>query len=304
MLIGFNAFGEVDNLIFDNRLCHMSYNKLEISKGMIDQIYVDEDISIPYSTEKPLEWRYLTVLNARLKNSLEGGSVEANDNQIERIRFQKRKWDELEWQDVAEIDYKSSDKILYEAIDKYIANDFIYQYSILPITSTIMGNRVVSDEIKAEFEGVFISDKDSNYQMLYNVDLSDIENITSSAIFETKGSKYPIVVYSNLDYDSFEVSATFLSAETYKSNEKTIDIRMERLGKDRLLRFMKNGRPKIYRDHNGNLKLVSVVGSPKESPHNTIGGISRLSFALVEIGDMNSDTLRNNNLLEGLTEVF
>ena len=52
MIIGFNAFGEEGSLVFDDRLCHTNYNKLEITKGVIDHIYVDEDITIPYSIQK------------------------------------------------------------------------------------------------------------------------------------------------------------------------------------------------------------------------------------------------------------
>ncbi len=304
MIIGFNAFGEEDNLAFDNKLCHTDYNKLEITDGMIDHVYMDKDITISYSIEKPTNWRYQSVLLARFQNNLEGGSVEADNIQIEKIRFQKRQWDELEWQDVAEIDYVPNEKLLYEAIDKYIANDFVYQYSIIPMTSTILGNRIVSDEVTAKFEGVFISDKDSNYKLLYDIELSDIENNISNSIFEPRNAKYPIVVQSNLDYETFDITSTFISAETVDSNGNSIDIRMERLGKDRLLKFMKNGKPKIYRDHHGRLKLVSVIGKPKESPYNEIGGIAKLSFALVEIGDMDSETLKANNLLEGLSEVF
>lgn len=304
MIIGFNAFGEENNLVFDDRLCHTNYNKLEISGGMIDQIYIDENITIPYSTDKNKSWQFNTVILAKFQNNLEGGSVEADNIQIEKIRFQKRKWDALEWQDVAEIEYNPNDKLLYEAIDKYIANDFIYQYSIIPMTSTILGNRIISDEITAKFEGVFISDKDSNYELLYDVDLSDIESNIANAIFEPLNAKYPIVVHSNLDYETFDITSTFLSTETANTSGSEINIRMERLGKDRLLQFMKNGKPKVYRDHHGRLKLVSVVGKPREIPHNNVGGIAKLSFSLVEIGNMDSETLKANNMFVGLSGVF
>lgn len=300
MIIGFNAFMDDDSVAFDNMLCHTNYNKLEITDGMIDQIYIDEDITIPYSIIKPEEWRYNTVVNARFKDNLEGGSVEANNVQIEKIRFQKRRWDELEWHDVAEIEYKPNEKLFYEVLDKNIANDFIYQYSIIPMTSTILGNRIVSDEVTAKFEGVFISDKDSNYELLYDIEPSDIEHNISNSIFEPRGAKYPIVVHSNLDYESFSITSTFVSTETASSGGNEINIRMERLGKDKLLQFMKNGKPKIYRDQNGRLKLVSVIGKPKEIPYNNIAGIAKLSFSLVEIGDTDSETLKANNLLEGL----
>ena len=118
MIIGFNSFNEDNSLVFDDRLCHTSYNRLEITNGVFDHIYIDEDIEIPYTIEKPFGWRYSTSLLARFQNSLEAGSVEAEDVQIEKIRFQKRRWDELEWQDVAEIEITPDERLLYEAIDK------------------------------------------------------------------------------------------------------------------------------------------------------------------------------------------
>lgn len=304
MLVGINFFNEENNVVFNNPLYHPNYNKLEIYDGVINQVYIDEDITIPYSSVKPVEWRYLTALNFKADGSLEGGSISANNVQIEKIRFQKREWDELEWHDVAEIEYKPDEKMFYEVIDKYVANDFIYQYSIIPMTATILGSRIVSSEITAKFEGAFISDKNSNYSLLYDFELSDIENNVSNALFEPRNAQYPIVVSSNLDYSSFDITATFVSAETVNKADGTANIRMERLGKNQLLTFMKNGKPKVYRDHHGNLKLVSVVGKPKESPYNNIGGISKLSFSLVEIGSMDSETLSANDLLEGITGVF
>lgn len=303
MIIGFNAFGEENHLAFDNRLCHPTYNKLEITGGMIDEIYIDEDIEIPYTIEKPTGWRFRTVLLARFQGNLEAGSVEAQNLQIEKIRFQRRRVGDLEWQDVAEMEYIPTEKIFYETLDKFVSNEFIYQYSIIPITATVVGNRVVSDEVKAEFEGIFISDKESNYKLLYDVELSDIQHNIAYSVFEPRNSKYPIVVYGNLDYVSFDITATFITAETMNKNDGTVDIRMERLTKDKLLEFMKNGKPKIYRDHHGNTKVVSVVGTPKEIPYNNKGGIAKLSFSLAEIGDVDSETLRSYNLLEGFEEV-
>lgn len=303
MIIGFNALGEEDNLVFSNKLCHMNYNKVEITGGMIDQLYIDENILIPYSTEKDINWKFTTSILARFKENLEGGSVEADNIQIEKIRFQKRRWDELEWHDVAEIEYQQDKKILYEAIDKYVANDFVYQYSIIPITSTILGNRVTSDEITVKFDGIFISDKDSNYGLIYDIELSDIEHELSNALFKPISGKFPITVQPETDYELFNITSTFISVETAKTGGSEIDIRMERLGKDRLLKFMKNGKPKVYRDYNGRLKLVSVTGNPKEIPM-IKGGIAKLSFSLVEIGEMDSETLRANNMLQGLVEVF
>ena len=67
---------------------------------------------------------------------------------------------------------------------------------------------------------------------------------------------------------------------------------------------MKNKKPKIYRDGNGNIFLVSLLGNPTEEHQNGINGISKVSFALAEIGNYeDTDTLINAGLLEGLTTI-
>lgn len=302
MFIGYDFFGLDDGVVFDNVLSHRKYDNIEVYEGIIDQLYIDEDVTIPYTTEKFDGWRYNTVVNAKLDGSLEAGSVQAGGLQIERVRFQKRRWDELKWHDVAELEYIPERNVYYEAIDKNVANEFEYEYSLLPVTATIFGNRITTDSIQAKFSGVFLSDIRHNYKLIYDVDISEIESVMSNSVFEPLNSKYPIVVHSNLDYGKFDVRATFLSTDTEKDGK--INIRMERLGKDKLMEFMKNGQPKMYRDHLGNAKIVAVVGNPKEIPNNNIDGLSSLSFSLVEIADFTGEGLRESNLLEGLVEVF
>lgn len=301
MLIGYEFF---NGSCFQTKLCFPEFKKVEISNGIYDQIYIDEDITIPYDVEKPTGWNYRTVLNAKLQGDIEGGSISAGNLQIERIRIQKRETDELQWSDVAELEYKSGEQTLYEAIDKYIINDFIYQYSIIPLTATVLGNRVTSSEITADFEGIFISDKDNNYRLIYNADFGEISHNTPNSISEPLGGQFPIVTYSNLDYRSGDISALFLSTSTVNGDGSKVDIRMEKLGRQQLLKFMKNRKPKVLRSQNGESMLISMVGNPTEGHSNDINGIATLSFSYVEIGKLDSETLKENGMLVGLEEVF
>lgn len=302
MFVTLDFFGLNNGAVFKTILCHPNYNKLEAYNAVYDQIYVDEDITIPYKTEKPDGWNYRTVLNAKLNGSLEGGSVQAGGLQIEKVRIQKRKTNELQWNDVAELDYKIGEQVLYEAIDKYIQNDFSYQYSIIPSTATVLGNRVLSNEITADFEGVFLSDKNNNYRLFYDVEFGAMQHNNPSSVLEPLNARYPIVTHSNLDYINGDITALFLSANTVNNNN--IDIRMEKLGRDQLLRFIKNRKPKVLRDHNGNSMLIAIVDNPQEQHHSSVQGIATISFSYVEIGNIDGETLRENGMLEGLEEVF
>ena len=240
----------------------------------------------------------------KLNENLEGGSIEAGNEIIEKILFQRRKSDQLEWESITEIEYTRRDRVLYEAIDKFVANKEIYQYSIIPIASSILGNRVESKEVEANFEGLFISDNDSNYHLMYNLEYDAIENNISNATFTPQNAKYPIIVHSNLDYSSLGFTALFASTESTRRDNNEVDIRAENLGRENFMNFLKNGKPKVYRNSSGILKLVSTINNPAETPHNEISGLSNVSASFVEIGDMSGETLRANGLQISLTDVY
>ena len=300
MFISLDFFGLDEGAVFKTNIGHVGYNELQITGTVIDEIYVDEDVEIPITTDKPESWTYSTILNAKFQGNLEAGSLSANGSEIELIKFQKRRWDELEWTDVGEVKYNEDGKAIYELLDKFVANQQVYQYSLLPVTSSVLGSRVLSDEITVDFEGVFLSDKDNNYRLLYDLQFGDINHNTSSSVFETLNSKYPIVVYSNLDYTDFDVEATFVSASTSNGEtERQVDTRMEKTERDNLLRRVKNHKPKIYRDVNGELKLVTVVDNPQEKPMSGVNGIAKISFKMVEIGSVDTESLKAYGMLDG-----
>ena len=300
MFISLDFFGLDEGAVFKTNIGHVGYNDLQITGAMIDEIYVDEDIEIPITTDKPESWTYSTILNAKFQGNLEGGSLSANGAEIELIKFQKRRWDELEWTDVGDVKYNEDGKVIYELLDKFVANQQVYQYSLLPVTSSVLGSRVLSEEITVDFEGVFLSDKDNNYRLLYDLQFGDINHNTPSSVFETLNSKYPIVVYSNLDYTDFDVEATFISVSTINGQtERQVDTRMEKTERDNLLRWVKNHKPKIYRDVNGELKLVTVTDNPQEKPMSGVNGIAKISLKMVEIGSVDNENLKAYEMLDG-----
>lgn len=304
MFIAYDLFGFKDGAIFKTLYYHPKESKLELSNGVYDEILLDGDMSIEYTTEQTTGWRYQTVLHCNFNGSVEGGSIRANDNTITSIKFQKRKVDELNWQDVVIIPYESGEKIIYEAIDKYIQNDFVYQYSLVPIAEAIMGSRVISDEITADFEGVFISDADNNYKLLYDIELSDIEHVTANHIFQPLNFQFPVISYGNLDYRQSSINTTFISTSTANRYDGKVDIRMEKLGREQLFKFLKNRKPKVLRTTSGESMLISIIGNPKETPNNFAQGIASVNFSYVEIGKMDFETLKANDLIPKLTGLF
>lgn len=300
MIINFDLLGYKDGSVVNTRLAHSEYTELHVTAGHIDDIFVDTNVSIPFFTEQPATWAYSTVMYAKLNGDLEGGSAEARGMVIESIKLQKRKEDSVEWIDVGELEYFQGEKYIYEFLDKIVANGEIYEYSLLPITASVIGNRTFSEPVQVNFEGVFLSDADFNYKLLYDIEYGEINHNTPSAIHQPLNAQYPIIAYSNLDYTDFNLQATFISAQTIidkRTNTQEVNIRTENIERSNLLKFLKNRKPKFYRDDTGALKMVTVIDNPQEIPRSDMHGIANLSVHLIEVGTINNETLNAYNMI-------
>ena len=301
ILLGIDLF---NSSCFQTTIAFPSFYRAELSNSVVDEIYIDEDTTITDSVIKPTVWGFKTILDAPFTDdSLEGGSISSgNGLVIDHILFQKRKSDELYWSDVSQITFDGT-SIFYETIDKYVANDFDYEYSLIPLVNTVQGNRIVSPTITVDFNGVFLSDKENNYFLYYDLEYGEIQHNTPKSVQEPLNSQFPIISYSQLDYKTLNVRSTSISDATASSGG-TIDIKQEKIRRQQLFTFLKNKKPKIYRDSNGNVLLVSITDNPKEEPQSSIIGLSKVSFSMTEIGDAeNNDSLIEMDLLEGITSV-
>lgn len=300
MFIGMDILGFSEGSVFDTKIAHTEYNSLEIKGGLVDHIFVDEDIDVSDSLYKNNTFSFTAVMIASLDGNLEAGSIYNNGIEVDRIRFQKRRTDELYWTDVAELKYNFPEKKLYEALDKYIQNDFEYEYSLLPVTDDVLGLRVKSEPIVAKYDGFFVSDKVNNIRLLFNAEMGGIDHSNPHTVFDVLDSRFPIISYGNSDYRQSSISAVLLTPSSY--DKGSIDIRSEKNNRDNIMRFLKNRKPKIFRGQNGEIMLITIIDNPKETP-NKVTGVFEVSFGFVEIGEISSTTLRNNGLIEGLSEV-
>ena len=57
MIIGYDPFGyKLQGNAFITNVYHPNYDKIELKNMVLDEIYIDEDVTISSSTEKPLGW--------------------------------------------------------------------------------------------------------------------------------------------------------------------------------------------------------------------------------------------------------
>jgi hypothetical protein len=289
LILGLDFYGNTNSAVFQTINVVNNIYRLELSKCIIDEIEVELDTSLPYSNVKET-WQYSTVLLADFNNSLEAGNIENGGVPIEYIAFKKRKATDLVWQDVAIMPYSTATK-LYQYIDNLVKATEDYEYAIVPITAGVEGEYLIAD-ITCSFDGTWVIDKNTAYQLIQNVQYTNIDNAIQNSVLETF-AQYPIVVYGQTDYHKGTISSYIVTQQTIDNGN--IDVQSERINREQLLNFFNNRKPKILKDGAGRYFLVTLL-NVKEVPNNNQGqATTSVSFDFVEIGDAEDTTTLANN---------
>jgi hypothetical protein len=294
LFIGLSAFGSGDD---DNGFYTMIasnvFNKVKLNNMELDEIFATSDTSIDNFLRQ--EWDENTLFLGKFENSLEAGNVDNNNIPIEYLIIKKRKKTDLTWQDIYKITFDINIS-KYEYIDNLVQANQTYEYALVPVTANVIGE-FISAEVKCEFDGTFVVDKNESYQFLYNLEYGDIINNSPATVINTF-SKYPTVLYSGeIDYKSGKIKSLVLSNDFIDSGQ--VDYISNRTLTDNLIKFLKNKKPKILKDASGRYYMIAVLGEPTESPNNVLNqSISEVSFSWVECGDANdAQTLIDNGFI-------
>lgn len=293
ILIALDFYGDDESATFETTNIVNNFYRIELKSAIIDELFIDETTNNLFNFDRE-EWSYETVALAKFQGNLEAGNITNNDTPIEYIKFRKRKVDTLLWQDIAIFTFDVLQQI-YEYTDRVVQATEEFEYMIIPITSSVTGSFVTS-RIQCDFESTFLVDKSNSYQLLYNLEYSDIENVLPSTTIETY-SKYPTVVYGQSEYSKSSIKTLIISDYSISGE---IDKRQERLNRENMMRFLNNRKPKILKDGSGRYYLISILGGIRETPNNNLSqSISEINFNWVEIGDAQNETdLKNNGLID------
>jgi hypothetical protein len=296
LLIDFGIFALDDLGVFQTNNSIGTMENITITNGIYDEFHLQSSTSGTFTTSLD-NWTSPTVLLAKFQNSLSAGNIYLNGMIIENLLIKKRKINTLTWEDVVTLSFNNS-IVNYSYIDNLVEGSETYEYAVFPSTSTVTGDYIINN-IDVDFEGAFLLDKNSNYQLLYNLELGDVNlNIPNSTV-ELLGAQYPIIMYSSdVQYKSGSLKAMLVSNTT--ATGSGIDAVAEKIYRKTLMDFLTNKNPKILKDMGGQYILINIVGAPKLTPNNSLNGfIYDLSFDWVEVGNAtNNDSL----ILAGIKE--
>lgn len=274
-----------------------NYTVARFQNAIFDEVHMRESVDIVYNPTKD-DWDFTTVFLWDC-TSIEAGNIALEGLPINKLVVRRRKKEDFIFEDVHSFDFDSNIQF-YEYRDRFIESWEDYVYGIQPMAgseeSAILGETTAA-EISTSFEGVWIVGKDVQYKLMFDLEVGAYESTMPSQVVETMGSMYPVVVANgDVNYRKGNLTCRLVSDATW--NTGLIDPKQEKQLRRAITTFLRDRKPKFFKESSGESMLISIVGNPTLQPANELGqSIYNISIEFVEVGDASFESLKTAGLV-------
>lgn len=298
MIIGYDFMNkDVQGTFFDTAIPTSHLDEMTIGSGVYDEIFITVDTTEENNKVRPEKWQLKHIMDAKFQKDLEAGSIDADGHEITEIHIYRRKSAVgAKWILVGKTDYNKEYNV-YSFTDRTVENGETYEYAIVPIAKSVIGELTSSELVKAEYSGAFISDLQNNYRMDIDFEREEAEHNKNHSILTPLNGKYPIFVYGNQDYETGRISFLPITKEQIDTGGTAIDAREERHLRDKVISFLNSGTTKIFRDSSGEIKLMAITGVKTKAKSSSMTEIRNVSFDYTEIGAVEGNVLATTGLI-------
>lgn len=294
MILGINFF-DSDGSMLDTPI-YTRMSSIELKNGTFDEMYLTIDGSTTDTVEQPTSYGAKDLVDLKFKGSI---ISESNSNvgtfKITKVVISRNVVGTDIWDDIAEFKYDTS--TIYEFEDRYVQNGVTYRYAITPYAGNLEGKRLISDEIKVDFSGIYLTTKDVNEALRYDVSLGDITYNKDIAFTSTLNGQFPVTAVGSSNYRTGSITAMPLSQITEGAFGDFIDKEAEYVFRKKWTDFLNDGRAKVLRIDDGSVMLVMTHNAKVSHKDEALRGLASISFDFTEIGEVNYKNLLENDLI-------
>lgn len=255
---------------------------LQIFDGTYNHLFLSSDPNLTVDNFDDA-WTYDTKMNADFNGSFEAGNAGFSLRTTDTLVIRRREIGTEDWIVIYVKEVKKAEDFNILINDTFARAGTEYEYSLASFCGGIENSYVI-ENVYSDFDGYYITDKDSIYGTIYDIDGCNTSRDISSQTLEMLNSKYMSVVSnSNLNSDSGSISGTFIKIDCDK---QTVDLKGGLEYRNSLKNKLANRKPLILKIHDGRIWMICVTGNITDNR----GGhtdIRQISFEWVEIGDIN-----------------
>lgn len=298
MIIDYNFFGyEKHGVIWDTAIPTSHIDEVIVGAGIYDEIFVSLDTTIGEQDAKPTSWQLKTIMNPKFNSDLEAGSFSGSGHEIKHIQIYRRQFLSSEpWLMVGQFPYETEYNV-YSFIDRFTENGARYEYAVVPVAQDVVGEVTVSNPVQVEYEGVFLSDLENNYQMEVDFEMGQVDHNNNVSTSNPLNGRFPIVTYGNQDYRTGNITFLPLSEQQIKAGGTEVDGRLERKYQENVLKFLKSGKAKVVRNDNGDMMVVATHNVTTQSKNGNLIDLNAISFQFTEVGELDFQTMSKAGLI-------
>ena len=222
------------------------------------------------------------------------------------------------WEEFKRFDLQAVPPEKWSLLDCTVEQGATYRYSLQQYNSNgIYSDRIISNSVPVDFEDMFLYDGERQLNIRFNPKVATYKKDLLESKMDTIGSKYPFISRNgNVDYKEFSISGLIsyqmdnvelfmkkeelgdLKPEDINTNLTKENITAERLFKNKVLDWLNNGKPKIFRsptEGNYIVRLMNVSLSPQDGLSRMLHTFSCIAY---EIAEFNITNLRHYGLVD------
>lgn len=303
MLFLYNMFQDKNAL--DPTSTNFPIDTVRISNGIFDFLNILNIISSEtnvFDTTQPDEWTENTIINATFNGSLDGGSISDFIGYVDRLEIQRQEEGSNEWITLQTI-YKNKQtgeiNASFRMEDTYAKNNTMYKYQIVPVDDQGNIGTALQQDVLSIFNNAYICDATHIYPLTNEYEIGNAQTNQQSAIYMPYGSKYPFVAFNaQTKYDSGGINAILLAPTSQQATSSHIDRNAQVKLVKEFNDWLTNGRAKIWKDFNGNFKVITITDAVSNNYYKELGnGIASTTFNYTEVGDFTQEYLERLGLV-------
>ena len=220
-----------------------------------------------------------------------------------------------EWEKIYKFTAKSEPIESFKTIDYTIEQGKHYVYSLQQYNNYgVYSNRLISNEVYADFEDMFLLDGERQLKIRLNPKVSSMKDNLLETKVNTIGSQFPFftrngkvrhkefslagLISYQMDDNRVFVDWNQLGIEQSSANLTSENIAAERIFKLNVLDWLNNGKPKILKSPTEGNYIVRLM-NVSLSPDDTVGRmLHSFSCTASEMAPFNYDTLVKYNFIQ------
>lgn len=223
--------------------------------------------------------------------------------------------DDYQWTELKRFDVQSLIPNEWSLLDCTIEQGYTYKYSLQQYNANdIYSQRVISNEVYADFEHAFLYDGTQQLKISYNPKITNFKNNILENKIDTIGSKYPFILRNgNINYKSFDIEGLlslltdseglFLNTSNYVLDDVSTDLTSQNIASERyfkrsVLEWLNNGYPKLFRSPTEGNFIVRIM-NVSLTPIDTLGRMLHTFKATAyEVGNFTIDNLNKYGIID------